>query len=269
MSFAYGLHSQIQTPQLYDNPLCSTGLGGGCPELLDMNKAHHLVLGYQNQVNNSTKITIEAYYQYLFNIPHNPNRPDISAINFLESRSSAILINNGNGQNYGVELNIQKILLDDYYLIGNISLFESQYETTEKQFQDTRWNSNYIFNLTGGKEWKWQKERKQMIFGANMNLSYLGGFRERAVNEVFSRELRSTVFSSGEFSINQPDFFKTDLRFYLKRNKAKYNTTLALDIQNMTNQKNVAYNYYDSVQDKIVTKYQLGLIPILSWRIEW
>ncbi|MEM9849208.1 MAG: TonB-dependent receptor, partial [Bacteroidota bacterium] len=270
LSLRYGLHSQIQNPELYELPLCPANTV--CDRsLLDLNRAHHLVLGYQQQFTSTTTLSIEAYYQYLFDIPVSTFFANRSAINFLEIDRYRSLSNGGNGRNIGLEINLQKILLDDYYLLANASLFDSRYEV-DGLFQlglDTRWNGNYIFNFTAGKEWKKQKTNQQRIWGLNLNVAYLGGFREQAINIALSRSEDATIFQSETFPQNQVDYFKTDIRVYLKRSKAKYNTTLALDIQNATNHQNVAYNYYDSIQDEVITQYQLGLIPILSWRIEW
>ncbi|MEM9887155.1 MAG: TonB-dependent receptor [Bacteroidota bacterium] len=270
LSFSYGLHSQIQLPQLYYDPNCPAGQN--CDVIdLDMNRAHHLVLGYQYQINNTTTFGAEAYLQYLFDIPTSSGLSNFSAINLLEiDRPFIGLNNNGLGSNYGVEFNFQKVLLDDYYLLTNVSLFESVFGNSDNLTLDTRWNGNFISNLTGGKEWKWQKKERQMIFGANVNIAYLGGFREIPIDVEQSKANGMTQFVEDQlFSINQPNFFKTDLRVYLKRNKAKYNTTLALDIQNASNQQNIAYQYYDQVQGEVLTQNQLGLIPILTWRIEW
>ncbi|MEM0991899.1 MAG: TonB-dependent receptor [Bacteroidota bacterium] len=270
LSLRYGLHSQIQNPELYELPLCPANTV--CDRsLLDLNRAHHIVLGYQQQFTPTTTLSIEAYYQYLFDIPVSTFFANRSAINFLEIDRYRSLSNGGNGRNIGLEINLQKILLDDYYLLANASLFDSRYEV-DGLFQlglDTRWNGNYIFNFTAGKEWKKQKTNQQRIWGLNLNVAYLGGFREQAINIALSRSEDATIFQSETFPQNQVDYFKTDIRVYLKRSKAKYNTTLALDIQNVTNHQNVAYNYYDSIQDEVITQYQLGLIPILSWRIEW
>ncbi|MBK9014149.1 MAG: hypothetical protein IPM82_08665, partial [Saprospiraceae bacterium] len=60
-----------------------------------------------------------------------------------------------------------------------------------------------------------------------------------------------------------------DLRLYKKWNKTGKNSMLSLDIQNITSRKNAQYHYYDSVQDKVLLKRQLGLIPILTWRGEF
>lgn len=270
LSMTYGLHSQIQVPELYTLSLCPIGID--CDRnFLDLNRAHHLALGYQHQISSTTKLNVELYYQYLLDVPISTSFVGISAINFLEIDRFYELENSGNGRNIGVELNFQKILTDNYYILTNATVFDSRYDLDSPfgSGLDTRWNGNYIFNFTGGKEWKKEKETQQRIFGVNLNVAYLGGFREQPINLAFSKSEERTIFSSSQFSENQSDYFKTDLRLYLKRNKAKYNTTLALDIQNATNQQNVAFNYYDVVQDEVVTKYQLGLIPILTWRIEW
>jgi hypothetical protein len=42
---------------------------------------------------------------------------------------------------------------------------------------------------------------------------------------------------------------------------------LSLDIQNASSEKQIVYNYYDRVQQKILGKKQLGIIPILSYRV--
>jgi hypothetical protein len=54
-----------------------------------------------------------------------------------------------------------------------------------------------------------------------------------------------------------------------RKNKPGYTRTLSVDIQNLTNQQNVAYQYYDTFLKKINTKYQVGIIPVLAYRIDF
>ena len=42
-----------------------------------------------------------------------------------------------------------------------------------------------------------------------------------------------------------------------------------MDFQNVSIRKNVAYRYYDAYTGKVETKEQLGLVPNLSWRLEF
>jgi hypothetical protein len=267
LSMAYGLHSQMQLPQIYFSLVNGTN-----PNInLGFTQSHHIIAGYEHIFSSSLTTRIETYYQRLFNIPISANaKSSFSALNLLEDFVSETLVNEGTGENYGLELSIQKVLLNDYYLVANASFFESTYVGADGVKRNTRFNGNYIFNATAGKEWKWQKKERQMILGINLNATYLGGFRETPIDLEASKSAETTVFIGSEaFTLSQPDYFKTDFRIYYKRNKSKYNTTLALDIQNATNQKNVAFQYFDTVQGEIITKYQLGLIPILTWRIEF
>ena len=43
----------------------------------------------------------------------------------------------------------------------------------------------------------------------------------------------------------------------------------SLDLQNVTNAQNPAFRYFDSRKGEVITKYQLGIIPNLSYRIEF
>ena len=63
--------------------------------------------------------------------------------------------------------------------------------------------------------------------------------------------------------------FSMDLRVYLKREHRNRTGMWALDLLNATNAQNEAFRYFDLRKDEVVTKYQLGLIPNLSYRIEF
>lgn len=273
LSLAYGLHSQIQQAQVYfaNSP-------GLLNENLGFTKSHHFVLSYERSVDQNTKLIAEAYYQSLFDVPisTNPNS-SFSILNNLESIVTEDLVNEGTGENYGFELGLQKNFSNNFFFLVNASVFESKYTGADGIQRDTRFNSNYILNATAGREFRWRKpsrrddsDQREKVFGLNARIAYYGGFRETPIDEEASRLAGTTVFVESEaFSIKQPNFFKVDLRLYWKNNRAKYSSTVSLDIQNATNQENVAYSYYDAQQGEVILKNQLGLIPILSYRIEF
>jgi hypothetical protein len=55
----------------------------------------------------------------------------------------------------------------------------------------------------------------------------------------------------------------------LKWNKPKSTSTLALDVQNATNRKNIYGSYYEPMSVGIKTAYQAPLLPLISYRIEF
>lgn len=267
ISLAYGLHSQTQLPQLYGIDDLSNNYK------LELTKAHHLVLGYKNAFNKSTSLQVEVYYQDLFDVPISSNLPStFSGLNAISDYTfSDSLVSEGTGKNYGVELSLQKFLTNNYYFLWTGMLYESKYTAADGIERNTRFNGNYATNLTVGKEFVWiNKKGKNRTLGINSRVSYVGGLRETPIDQIASSVLGRTVFDDqNAFSIKQKDFFKIDLRIYYKRNKPKYSSTLALDIQNVTNAQNIAFSYFDNLKADVITKYQLGLIPLLNYRIEF
>ena len=264
--FAYSLHSQLQIPQLYftfqdmENPNKDLGLS----------KSHHLGLSWVNYFKSDYKLSVETYYQHLYDIPvDKASETSFSTLNLVDEFVGQALDNKGTGTNYGLEVSLEKFFNKNYYFLINGALFESNYKGSDGIERAARFNGKYILNATGGKEFSWTKKSKKLILGVNLRISYLGGFREREIDVAGSILEYETVYLSSVFTKEQPQFFKTDFRIYYKRNKKRFNSTLSLDIQNITNAKNEAFNYFDVEQGEVVTKFQLGLIPILNYRIEF
>ncbi len=267
LSLAYGLHSQLQLPQVYFSTINSIEENKN----LGLTKAQHAVLGYSYQLNSKTQIKTELYYQHLSDVPVSAvANNSFSTLNLLEGFASEALKNKGTGRNYGIELGVQRYITDDYFFLVNGTYYDSKYKGSDGVLRNTRYNGNYIFNVTGGKEFKWTKKGKQKILGVNARLAYLGGFRDSPIDAELSKQANTTIYVEEEvFTLKQKDYFKVDFRIYYKNNKPGFNSMVALDFQNLTNAENEAYSYYDIKQSQIVTKYQLGLIPNLSYRVEF
>ena len=272
IKLAYGLHSQLQPAILFYE------IDANEERVNNLNafaRTHHLVLGYTYAPNYISRFKAELYAQRLsgFPIPEAGNST-FSGINLISGfpsfTTARSLTAQGEGLNYGLELSYQRHLADDYYFLLNGSLFDSQYTDQHGIKRDTRFNSQYVFNLTAGKEWIYTKKSRKRIFGINARLNYHGGFRDTPIDEIQSAIEGQTVYQEEQaFSINPKDYFKLDLRISLKNNKRKFSSTLALDIQNVSNQQNIAYTYFDTQKNAVLTEYQLGIIPILSYRIEF
>lgn len=270
VNFAYGLHSTLQQPQIYftsASPLYTN-------EELTPTRAHHLVLGYHRFLNSFTILGMETYYQQLFDVPVDGlDGTSFSALNMMEGYVLNQLENEGTGKNYGVELSLKRFLTNDLFYLFNVSLYESKYKGSDGIERDTRFNGNYIINATFGKEFFKLKSRKEetkrRVLGFNIRGLYAGGLRETPIDEVISSQTGLTVYDDNNaFSQNQRDYFKIDLRFYRTIVSQNMRSTIAIDLQNATNQKNIAFNYFDVLQGVVVTKYQLGIIPNISYKIE-
>lgn len=267
LTFAYGLHSQLQGVGTYQTR-------GGLfknNENLGFSKAHHYVMSYSQLIGESVKIKAETYYQSLFNIPVSATRSSsFSILNQLEGYVSEALVNSGTGHNKGLELSVEQFLNNKYYYLVAASVYDSKYKGSDGILRNTRFNGNYQLSATGGKEIMLLKKGKNRVLGINLRTIWQGGFRDTPIDAAASKLLGRTVYKENEaFTTKLADYYRFDLRVSFKKHKPHYTRTWAIDIQNLTSHQNVAYQYYDVQQEKILTKTQLGIIPILSYRVEF
>ena len=268
MFFSFARQSKIQDWEIYYSNIT---IPGPTNRNLDFTKSYQFILSYQNQINSNVLFKAETYIQFLTDVPTAVNsKNSFSILNYFNEQINFSVDNNGTGKNYGIELTTQQYFHNNTFWLANVSLYESKYKGSDGIERDTRFNGNYIVNATYGKEFPYSKKGKDYILGVNLRLNYSGGLRETPIDEIASATEGTTVYDeTNAYSLKQKDIFKTDLRVYWKRNKKKFNSTLALDIQNVTNRKNSSFRYYDTYLNDVVQNYQLGLIPILSYRIEF
>lgn len=271
LSFGYGLHSQLQPIGVYFARKPDEN-GYTTPNRdLGLSKAHHLVLGYDLLLTEYSHIKAEAYYQHLFNIPISADVTNTYAIlNAQEGYYTEPLNNKGLGRNYGFELTYERFLFKNLYYLLSGSVYESKYRASNGQWYDTRYNTNFALSVTVGKEWTLSDKYKGRVLGFNVKSVYVGGFRYTPIDLPASIATGETKFIDTEtFGKRMPDYYRLDIRFSLKRNYSKMTSTLALDIQNTTNRQNVGGQYFDLKSGSVKYWHQAGLIPILSYKIEF
>ena len=249
-------------------------LEGFNDDLLSIN-GNNFSISYGLQVEDNSRLRAEIYFQHLDNAVtiSDPNN-QYSSLNVEELVFPPFgqLTNDGQGRNYGIEVLWQKYIQEDFYYIINGSLFNSQYKNYDQDWSATRYNSNYITNATVGKEYRWEKSKaakaKGKTLGINIRLTYLGNLRYIPIDLEASKIAGKEILDIENTYGQQLDpYLKGDLRIYLRTDKKKYSNSLSLDIQNFLNRKNPGYFFYDPDSETIQEKRQLGLIPILSWRL--
>lgn len=93
---------------------------------------------------------------------------------------------------------------------------------------------------------------------------FRNGFRRLGIDRNSSKLRLQTVYDG--YTSNLENYQRVDLRLsYVK--KGKWKNVFSLDIQNVLNRQNEGFYYFDPLQDEVVLQKQLGLIPILSWRL--
>lgn len=257
LTASYGLISQIQIAQMYAvNPN------------LDLTKSHHFDIAHTQMFSNDLELRTGLYYQSLFDVPIASRGYQFSALNFLEGLPPDSLVSGGTGTNYGVDATLEKQFFAKHYILIGATYYKSTYVPRDGLERNTRFDGNYTFSAVHGKEWT--KETKRRTIGVNTRVLYLGGMNQSRVWEGESVRVGETIYNDANpYSEKLGDYFRLDLRVSFRKNKPGYTRTFAIDIQNLTNQQNDAYQYYDRVQAKTLMKYHLGIIPLLVYRIDF
>jgi hypothetical protein len=271
ISFGYGMHSQMQPVGIYEaEKVQPDGTYIKPNKNLKFNKAQHFVLGYDRSVSEHLRLKVETYYQQLYHIPvkNDPTSP-LAVSNNEAGYVTDQLVNKGVGRNYGAELTVEQFMHNDLYFLLSGSLYDSKYKALDNIWRNTRYNGNYAFSFTAGKEFK-SNGSKNRIYGVNIRTLSSGGFRTTPIDIARSQAEGQTKYIEAlAYTQQMPGYFRTDLRFSMKRNRPKSTTTLALDIQNVTNRQNLGGQYFDAEAGQIKKWYQLPFLPVLSYKIEF
>lgn len=268
-TLGYGLHSQMQSWGVY-YALVETPQGTSYPNKnLAFSKAHHAVLAYQFAVRKNLRLKTEFYYQQLFSVPvsvYDSSR--FSAINMSYDMVRMPLRNKGLGRNYGVEISLERYLDKGFYYLMTTSLYQSEYRANNGQWYNSRYNGNRLANVVAGKDFVSASQRR--TFGLNIRAVYAGGYRSTPINTVASQQRGETIYEEDRsYRIQLPDYFRADLRLSMKWNRSRRTSTLSLDIQNVSNRKNIYDRYFDVNTGEVKTWYQTGIIPVLNYKIEF
>jgi CarboxypepD_reg-like domain/TonB-dependent Receptor Plug Domain len=269
LSLAAGMHSQMQSIYAYfsetrlpNNTYINTNTN------LDFTRSNHLVLAYDINITDNMRIKTEAYYQQLNGVPVEIRKSGFSMANEgadFNNPSIDSLVNKGSGNNLGFEFTLEKFLSKGYYYLLTTSLFDSKYKGSDGIERNTGFNGNYIINALAGKE---------IIIGNRMRLNlgvkstFAGGKRYTPINLNKSiaagEEVRNTL---QPYSEQLNPYFRTDIKIGFKIEGKHITQEFSIDIQNITNQKNVFTRSYSPSKQAIATEYQLGLFIIPQFRI--
>lgn len=269
ISFGAGLHSQVQPLYVY---FATANLGNGqvveTNRNLDFTKAAHAVLAYDVNIFNNARIKTEVYYQYLYRVPVK-TRPDyFSTVNLgadFNSPNVDSLVNNGTGENYGIELTLEKFYSKGYYVLVTASLFESKYTGSDGVYRNTAFNGNYVFNALAGKEFKIGEKH---IIALDVKCTYAGGKRYVPIDIAASIAAQDEVRDGKVAYQPQYDpYFRIDVKPSYKLNTKRFTHELSVDIQNVTRHNNIFQQQYDLNTQTIKTDYQLKFFVIPQYRL--
>lgn len=268
VSIGYGMHNQvqnvytyfIQTPTAAGNELTNKNL--------DFTRSQHIVATYNLNVTKNMRIKAEGYYQAIDKVPVTIFPSSYSALNsgasfYLDNQD--YLVNKGTGTNYGAELTVEHFLDKGFYFLVTTSLINSRYKGSDGIERNTAFNTGYVANVLAGKEFK--VGHSGNILAANFKVSRIGGRYLTPIDTAASRIAHEAVFDKTRaYADKQDDYFRIDFKISFKREYKRSTMEFSLDLQNVTNHKNIFDRNYDKYNNKIIFNYQQGFFPVPMFR---
>ncbi len=237
---------------------------------LTLTRAFHAVVGHTTKLAKTLTFKTEVYFQYLYNVPIDvKGNRYYSTINEDDSYQDMLLQNNGHGKNYGIEFTLDKRLAGKWYLLHTVSLYESLYMGRNGVWGPTRFNGNFITNLTLGKDFTVGKKKNDII-SINARVFWAGGRRYAPYDYEQSVEdgEEDKIYTYG-YTDRASNFFRLDAGISFRKNKPRWAWIIKLDIQNVTNRPNEVTRRLDVETQEIRTISHLGILPALKYRVEF
>lgn len=269
ISLGYGLHSQLQAFQAYfreDQLLDGSYVRSN--KDLDFTRSHQIILGYDNSFSKNLRLKVESYYQYIFNAPVERTPSSFSMLNsgadFVIVTADS-MVNKGTGTNYGLEITLEKFYSHQYYFLFTTSLYDSKYKGSDGIERNTAFNGHYTFNVLAGKEFK---IKEKSTISLDIKITWAGGRRYTPIDLEKSIAANQEVkIESLAYSEQLPDYFRPDVKLTYRLDGKKVSHEWVLDVQNVINRKNAFIQKYNIDKKQIVVVPQIGLFPVVQYRI--
>lgn len=268
LSLGLGLHSQMQPLTVYFQEGFTESGEWRSNEELDFFKSAHAVLAYDWNFSADWRLKAELYGQYLYDVAVDPEDGAFSLVNAgadFGFPTRVGLQNDGEGYNYGIELTVEKFFSSNYYVLTTASLFDSRYKGSDDVWRNSLFNSNYVFNVLGGREFHLNKK---LVLTLDSKFTYTGGRRYTPIDLEASIMAGERVYEQGmEYENQYPAYVRWDVKLGIRHNAKKYSQMFFIDLQNVTGQKNVFIQEFRPRSGRVATIYQRGFFPDVRYQI--
>ncbi|MCF8258144.1 MAG: TonB-dependent receptor [Flavobacteriales bacterium] len=298
LSLAYGLHSQMASLDKYFL-VVEDSLGNREMPNRDLGfvKSHHVVLGYDWSLPLDMRFKAEAYFQSIYDAGISADSSSYSTLNVgsFTMDGPDHIVNGGTGTNYGLELTFEKFLTKGYYWLLTASFYDSKYTGSDGVLRNTVFNGNYVVNVLGGYELqlkrrhpkvkvpreglsekglaRWNKKQKQKE-GTSHSLKFdvkftiAGGARYTPIDLDASAAEGGAVYLDGlAFSEQFDPYYRLDLGLTYRMSRRRLTQEFSASCQNVTDKANPLYLRYDQSKNQLVNVNQLGVYPLLQYKL--
>ena len=268
LSVAYAINSRKETTDTYfvlmDGKYPNNDLG--------LTRSHHISASFAHRLGENAMLKIEPYWQWLFDVPVEQGTA-YSILNHSKFFQDRVLVNEGAGRNYGIDLTLERYLKDGLYGMITATLFKSEYRDAQGQWHHSRHDRRYITNILGGKEWMIGKAKKN-VFGINGRLTMMGGDRYTPIpegitfEEVMKRPDKSIPEDEEMDPFTKQKGMNVGYAFSVKYTINKRHTSHHFILEYLQ-MKTFQGQTFDLKTHEIVDKFTSLTFPNIAYRVEF
>ncbi len=233
-------------------------------------RSEHLVLSYRFMLPKQFKLSFEAYQQNLQRVLVQTDvKSSYWMLNYADGYPEVTNLEaSGKGMNRGLDITLEKLFYEKYFLIFTGSLNAAKFQTFAGDWFHSAFSDRFGSAWTAGREFSRKQGR---VLQTGLRFLYNGGFRYTEPD----------VLLSNLYGSYYPDYYKTnvsyvpayrriDMRISYRFQTQKSSGQFALDIQNLTNYANFSRVTYNFVRQEIdFQRKGTGLTPILSFTYQF
>ncbi len=230
-------------------------------------RAYHYVLGLSHLLTESTRLTIEFYNKEYERMPLDPAQPWLNILDELFYNGYYTyheqLLDQGKGRSYGVEFLVQKKLATKLYGLISASYFRTEYQDLSGIWRNRVYDNRFIVAVEGG-----YKPSSSWEFSLKWN--YAGGVPYTPFDLEDSSEVNSGIYDENRINAERLPAYhslnlRADKRFYFGGS----NLTIFFSMWNVYNRENIAFIFWNTLENKPDYEYQWGFLPILGVEFEF
>ncbi len=275
LSLGYGIHHQnVPLPILFLNEEVN-GESVQTNRNLDFARSEHYVLGYDVKLAKNWRAKAEIYYQNITKAAVEAFPSSYSSLtegaDFGFNNNVVSLKNEGKGYNQGIELTVEKFFSNGFYGLLTSSFFESKYKGSDGIERNTPFNNGLVTNMLAGKEITVGKAQKNVLFFDTRFTISGGRYYTPADLEASRQEGFEVLLEDQAFSKQYENYMRWDFKvgFKINSKKKKQSHQFYVDVQNLTNRKNILERRYNRLTNNIDRVDQMGLFPDVGYRFQF
>lgn len=268
-----GLHSQIAPLYFYFMEVPTESGAVSIPNTqLKMTRSWHNVFSYNWSISPLLRLKVEPYFQYLYNVPVLQNGT-FSTINTTVQPPLFYqpFTNTGKGMNVGIDFTLERFLASGYYYMATLSLFDSRYRDDNGNWHNTLFNSRFVANLLGGKEFTFRRKNGlNSVLGLNARISLSGYRPTSSVDQEATLKQQEIVYDESQPFTNRKKGVNpvSDITVTYRVNYKKCSGTVAVQVKNLIGKQYMGQSFNRATR-QVDDLYFNSMIPFISYRIEF